>query len=85
MTRPTNGTLKALIASFSIVAGLTTAVFFYGILHSSVAANTNDIADHEERIDEVEDEGNETRWRLIRIETQLERIIQMMEGQDYQP
>ena len=82
MTLPANGTLKAVIASGGILIALAAAIFGYGMLHGSVAANTDDIAKHDERIDEIEDDSNDTRGRLIRIETQLERIIRLMEGRD---
>lgn len=82
MTRPANGTLKALVASFGIVVALATVVFGYGLLHGSVSANTKEIEKHDERIDDIEDDSSDTRGRLIRIETQLERIIRLMEGRD---
>lgn len=79
---PANGTLKAMLAAGGLFVALTAAVFGYGLLHGSVAANTKEIEKHDDRIKDIEDDGDDTRGRLIRIETQLERIIRLMEGSE---
>lgn len=84
---PTNGTLKALLASSGIGIALIVAIFGYGRLDSTVAANAEDIDGLETRVEKVEDRAADVRERLRGIEvTQqqqnetLKRILRAVEG-----
>lgn len=74
-----SSSLKTILSISGIIGGLLLAAVGYGALQSSVSANSGNIVKHDERIDEIEDRGHEANSRLIRIETHLERILQVLE------
>ncbi len=74
-----------LAASGAIIAGMS-VIFGYGVLHSNVAANAEDVTELESRVGRVEERAGDIRERLRGIEvTQqqqnetLKRILNAVE------